>query len=37
MPKYVFEREIPGAGQLTAAQFQGISQHSCGVLKGMGP
>jgi hypothetical protein len=37
MPKYVIEREIPGAGQLTAAQLQGISQTSCGVLNKMGP
>lgn len=37
MPKYVIEREIPGAGQLTAAQLQGISETSCGVLRDMGP
>ena len=37
MPKYVIEREIPGAGQLTAEQLQGISQTSCGVLNKMGP
>jgi uncharacterized protein DUF4242 len=37
MHKYVIEREIPGAGNLTAAQLQGISQKSCGVLKEMGP
>jgi cell division inhibitor SulA len=37
MPKYVIEREIPGAGQLTAAQLNAISQKSCSVLKGMGP
>ena len=37
MPKFVIEREIPGAGQLTGEQLQGISQYSCGVLKGMGP
>ena len=37
MPKYVIEREIPGAGQFTAAQLQGISQTSCGVLNKMGP
>jgi len=35
MPKYVIEREIPGAGQLSAEQLQAISQKSCGVLKGM--
>ncbi len=37
MPKYVIEREIPGAGQLSPEQLKGISQTSCGVLKTMGP
>jgi hypothetical protein len=37
MPKYVIEREIPGAGQLTAEQLKSISQTSCGVLNKMGP
>ncbi len=37
MPKYVIEREIPGAGHLTAEQLKGISQTSCGVLTNMGP
>lgn len=37
MPKYVIEREIPGAGKLTAEQLQGISQTSCGVLNELGP
>ena len=37
MPKYVIEREIPGAGSLSAQQLQGISQTSCGVLRQMGP
>ena len=37
MHKYVIEREIPGAGKLPAADLQGISQKSCGVLKEMGP
>jgi hypothetical protein len=37
MPKYVIEREIPGAGALTAEQLKAISQQSCGVLSGMGP
>ena len=37
MPRYVIEREIPGAGKLTAAELQGISLKSCGVLQGMGP
>lgn len=37
MPKYVIEREIPGAGQLSAEQLRGISQTSCGVLAKLGP
>ncbi len=37
MPKYVIEREIPGAGKLSAQELQGISQKSCGVLQQMGP
>ncbi|MGD0482874.1 MAG: DUF4242 domain-containing protein [Terracidiphilus sp.] len=37
MPKFVIEREIPGAGKLTPEQLQAISQKSCGVLKSMGP
>jgi len=37
MPQYVIEREIPGAGNLTAEELKGISQHSCGVLSSMGP
>lgn len=37
MPKYVIERELPGAGSLNAAQLQGISQKSCGVLTELGP
>ena len=37
MPKYVIEREIPGAGNLSADQLRGISQVSCGVLSKMGP
>ena len=37
MPKFVIEREIPGAGALSAEQLQAISQKSCGVLRSMGP
>jgi hypothetical protein len=37
MPKYVIERELPGAGKLTAQQLNAISQKSCSVLKGLGP
>ena len=36
MPKYVIEREIPGAGKLTAAELKAISQTSCNVLREMG-
>ena len=37
MPKYVIERDIPGAGSLSPEQLKGISQTSCGVLSSMGP
>lgn len=37
MPKYVIEREIPGAGKLTPAELQAISQKSCSVLQNLGP
>jgi hypothetical protein len=37
MPKYVIEREIPGAGKLTPADLQAISQKSCSVLDALGP
>ena len=37
MPKYVIERDIPGAGNLSPEQLKGISQTSCGVLSKMGP
>ena len=37
MPKYVIERELPGAGDLSAEELQGISQTSCNVLNDMGP
>ena len=36
MPKYIIEREIPGAGSLTPQDLQAISQKSCGVLSNMG-
>lgn len=36
MPKYVIEREIPGAGKLSAQELKAISQKSCGVLSKMG-
>jgi hypothetical protein len=37
MPKYLIEREIPGAGNLSADELRGISQKSCSVLQGLGP
>lgn len=37
MPKFVIEREIPGAGKLSSAELHGISQKSCGVLQELGP
>ena len=37
IPKFVIEREIPGAGNLSAHELQAISQTSCGVLQQMGP
>lgn len=36
MPKFIIEREIPGAGKLAAAELTAISQKSCGVLQAMG-
>lgn len=37
MPKYVIEREIPGAGKLGPDELRAISQQSCGVLAKLGP
>ena len=37
MPKYLIERELPGAGKLSAEQLRGISQKSCSVLNNLGP
>ncbi len=36
MPKYVIEREIPGAGKLSQDELHAISQKSCGVLRKLG-
>lgn len=36
MPKYVIEREIPGADRLTAQQLKVISQASCGIVQTLG-
>ncbi len=37
MPKYIIERELPGAGDLGEEQVRGISQKSCQVLSDLGP
>jgi hypothetical protein len=37
MPRYVIEREIPGAGKLSPEELQRVSQTSCAVLRDMGP
>jgi|SRR6266567_406080 len=37
MPKFVIEREIPGAGGLSKDELKAVSQTSCGVLRQMGP
>jgi len=36
MPKFVIEREIPGAGNMTSTDLQGASQKSCSVLQTLG-
>ena len=36
MPRYVIERNLPGAGRLSPEQLQGVAQRSCGVLKELG-
>jgi len=37
MPKYVIERELPGAGKLKSHELHAIAQKSCGVLAELGP
>ena len=37
MPKYVIEREIPGAGNMSPQDLHAVSQKSCGVLQNLGP
>jgi hypothetical protein len=37
MPKYLIERELPGAGKLSSDQLKAISQKSCSVLNKLGP
>lgn len=37
MPKYMIERDMPGAGSLSPADLKAASQKSCGVLQKLGP
>ena len=37
MPKYVIEREVPGAGSMSSEDLRDLSQNSCNVLTDMGP
>jgi hypothetical protein len=37
MPKYLVEREIPGAGQMSASNLLAVSQRSCAVIRSLGP
>lgn len=37
MPKFVIERELPGAGQLAASELTAIAKTSCGILQNLGP
>ncbi len=37
MPKFLIEREVPGAGKLSVQELQAMAQKSCGVLQSMGP
>ena len=37
MPKYLIEREIPGAGNMSPQDLQGAAQKSCDVLQNLGP
>jgi len=37
MPKFIIEREIPNAGDLSGDELQQISAKSCSVLRDMGP
>ena len=37
MPKFVIERELPGAGRLTAQERKAVAQKSNGVLQRLGP
>lgn len=37
MPKFMIERELPGAGKLSAQELRAISEKSVGILHTLGP
>jgi hypothetical protein len=37
MPRYVIERDLPGAGKMSQQELKGAAQKSCDVLRAMGP
>jgi cell division inhibitor SulA len=37
VPKYVIERVVPGASNMTPAELKAMSQRSCNVLNQLGP
>ncbi|MCM4160782.1 DUF4242 domain-containing protein [Antarcticibacterium flavum] len=37
MPKFIIERDIPGAGRLSNEELKNISKNSCEVLHNLGP
>jgi hypothetical protein len=37
MPRYVIERELPGAGKLSSDELRAVSQKSCNVIQELGP
>lgn len=37
MPKFIIEREIPGAGQMSSDELRNVTQTSCCILRDMGP
>ena len=37
MPRYIIQRDIPGAGKLRADELRGVSEKSCSVLQRLGP
>lgn len=37
MPKFIIERELPGAGKLSPQELQSLAKKSCNILRDMGP